>query len=170
MWRWFRPQVTVTDNGGLSAVTTLTLSIINVDEPPYFIESSPILRTIRELPAVAVGDALLASLAGLLTPTSIDVKDPEPGAVNTTIVDGKYRASFGVSPATYVTSIRTTQVFVTVENASVLDYESLYPEYKILLVLNTVDIGGHPVNSSLVRVSCVRDSGIACGLVGWGPG
>jgi hypothetical protein len=87
----------------------------------------------------------------VLSPASVDVKDPEPGAVTTTIVDGKHRAAFGVSPLTYITSIRVTQVFVTVANTTVLDYESLFPDYRILLALSTVDLGGHVVNSSLVR-------------------
>ena len=140
----------MTDNGGLSATTILTVFVINVDEPPYFMESSPILRTIREMPAVVNGDAALALIEGVLAPTSIDVKDPEPGAVNISIVDGRQRASFSLSTPVYVAGIRTTQVMLTVANASVLDYETLHPDYAVRLVLTSVDLGGHYVNSSLV--------------------
>ena len=76
-------------------------------------------------------------------------------AVNTTIVDGRLRSAFGVSAITYITSIRVSQVFITVVNTSVLDYEALSPDYRIPLTLTTVDLGGHYVNSSLVSGACV---------------
>ena len=151
-------QVTITDNGGLSATTQLTIFVINVDEPPYYIENSPILRTIREMPEVAVGDLALALVNSALLPTSINVKDPEPGAVTITIADGKQRAAFNLTTPVYVAGIRTTQVMLSVANTSVLDYETLYLDYAIRLVLTAVDLGGHYVNSSLVTPSsgCVH--------------
>ena len=141
-------QVTVTDNGGLSSVCTLTLVVVNVDEPPFFLES-PIPRTIKELPSVRVGDALKGTVAGVITDASVDVRDPEPGAVTISIADGRFRSFFALSPPVYVASLRTTQVFVVVANASVLDYETLFPDYAIQLVISAVDVGGHVVNSTL---------------------
>jgi hypothetical protein len=146
-------QVTVTDNGGLRATTQLTIFVINVDEPPFFMESPPILRTIREMPEVAVGDLVLALANSAMLPTSIDVKDPEPGAVTITIADGRHRAAFNLTTPVYVAGIRTTQVMLSVANTSVLDYETLFPDYVVRLVLTAVDLGGHRVNSSLVRAA-----------------
>ncbi len=84
-------QVTVVDNGGLSASCTLVINVTDVDEPPYFMESSPILRSINEYPAVTVGDSLFGLVRGVFGVANVEVRDPEVGAVNTSIAGGVRR-------------------------------------------------------------------------------
>ncbi len=143
-------QVSVSDNGGLSTTTTLTLTVENVNEPPFFLESPSLVRRIKELPEVAVGDALNTLVDGALVPTSVDVRDQESGAVTFSIAPSRFSPFFSLSTPVYVSALRTTQVFVVVANASVLDNESLFPDFSIQLTITAVDQGGLSVNISLV--------------------
>ena len=73
-------QVTIRDSGGLSASTVVTITVVDVDEPPFFLESAPILRTVKEWPGIAAFAPLQRYVDGVSTTVAIETRDPEVGS------------------------------------------------------------------------------------------
>jgi hypothetical protein len=133
-------QVSATDNGGLSCVTSLVIIVQDVDEFPFVLER-PFVRFLNEFPGTFVGDGLKALSQDILSNAPLLALDPEPGAVTITISGGPAASSFSMGATSYSVASKITQALAVVANTSVLNYERLFPEYMLsfdILVLRPV--------------------------------
>jgi hypothetical protein len=148
-------QAKVTDGGKNGTVGTVssfvTVNVLNVDEPPYFVSPQSVLyRTLPEAPTVVVGDSLRTTSQGVSVVSPIDAVDPEPGVLTLTIVGGKFASAFTVGAVSYVSSSKMTRTSIEVASTVPINYEELFPTYSIELLVSVRDIGGNVINGTVV--------------------